>query len=341
MPRKKSLDAQAAEFASIARSIAKIQKISVAAAFANITRDIAQPKPRLWKPMLPLDAAGASPYDPMGLWADPPSADEKRHARERALRFDLEAALLRLDACCPLPLGSTVTYPSGDELETLKRLVNETTRLIGKVAPPLGWPRWQKVDRHFPKLGLCKRVTGLVTRIAGTVPPRALTVLMRPVGAPGDALTKEFFATLLDTRTGKCDAASVDWRDFAPVLLRYQNAERQKTGKVPLPIFQPRPRSPTGSPAIEAYVAFLELDRTDLQWSLYHGQELSTVKNWIRTLNNEALWRKMEPFCAGTVNEMESGIARFKAMKTAWKRAQAAARQEKRREAKKKLGQKA
>ncbi len=177
-----ALDSQVASLAGIARRVAKTQKISAAVAFEKITKGLATSKPPQRRRVLsPLDGV-TYVYDPTDIFPEL-SADEKRYARESTLRFDLEVALLRLDACCSFPVASVVTYPSRDDLNKLDGLVNETAEVVSKHWPVPGWPVWQKVDRHFPKLRLWKRVVGFVTRIAASTPPRPLGVLSRPTGS--------------------------------------------------------------------------------------------------------------------------------------------------------------
>lgn len=84
-------------------------------------------------------------------------------------------------------------------------------------------------------------------------------------------------------------------------------------------------------------MALLELELADLRWGRHYARRITPIKDWLRTLNHEALWRKMEPFCAGSLNEVDSGIEINKELEIQWKRKDAAARKAKSR---KKLGKK-
>jgi len=330
--RKRSLDGEAAELAEAARALAKAKGICAVAAFVNLVKEPEPPKP---KPMYEMPRV---PWLPVTGKA---GADEERRAKERKLRCDLEAALLRLDACCsPNPL-LTMLYPTHHELETLRKLLEETARLISKKRVSLGWPCWEKVDRRFPKLKICRRMTGFIARFVRSIPPRKIAALIDSAESTNKALKEAFFVALIEARKGNRHLALVNWRDFEPVLLMYQNEERRKVGQVPLTVLRSIQGAPSGGPEIEAYVAVLELDRADLQWSLQFGEKVSTVKAWIWSLKNGELFGKLKPFCAGSVDEVEYATRTFEELKLDRKRKQAAVRKAKSREARKNLVEKA
>ncbi len=323
--RKRSLDTEAAQYVVLAKRQARIKGISVQKAFGTVTKSIprvlAQHRSRLFDP---------------AEFTTPETVLDARHreGRLRTLRFDLEAALLRFDACCPV-VGRGTEWLGRDESKALDTLVDHTTDLIARQTLLTPWKCFQRIDRHFPKLGLCRRVTGYVTRIAASTPPRPLGALMSPSGFESEPFTQKFFRLLLASRRGGIPTEVV-WTEFVPMILRCKNAERLKSGKSPWSILLRESGMPSGTPEMEAYVAFLELDRADLLWGSHHGRRLQHLQVWLSTLGNLELLEKLAPFMAGPVSLMASLIEQFKGAEVKWKRGQDKARKAKSR---KKLGQ--
>ncbi len=330
-----ALDSEVANLANAARSVAKAQEISVADAFGNLTASLAPKEPRQRrKPLSAFDAVTYL-YDP----TDNPaalSADEKRQERARTLRLGLEAALLRLDACCSPTNVFAEPWPSDAELSALTALINETVRSIGKRMPATCRERCRKIDRRFPKLSLWRRIEGFVTRIANVTPPRPLSVLLGVAGSNSELL-KMFLAALGKTRRGE-DLAAVKWLDLKPLLLLYQNAELARAGETPWSVLRGRRGAPNGPPEIEAYVAVLELDRADLLWKADYFRKLWPVQRWVQTLGNAKLLRKLELYYAGTFSSLPVWINGFEKLKVTLQREGAKARKAKSR---KKLREKA
>lgn len=321
-------DSEAATYAIAARQLAKAKITSVKSAFVSITRDI----PRV------TTAQRSRMFNPVEFLTPAAQLDaEHRAGRLRTLRLDLESTLLHLDACCSPALGLAGAWPTHDELKLLEKLVRDAAAIAGKRTPPTWWRCCQKVDRYFPKLRLCKRVTSFVTRIAESVPPRPLAALMAPAESEVDALAKKFFTILRETREGERDAATVEWIDYKPLMVRCQNAELARTGKAAWTGLRPRRGEPSRPAAIEAYVAFLELDRADLIWTNRHWRKLRPVLFWTETLGVAALLQKLEPFIAGTHSPVPLCIEQSEELEILLERARAAARKAKSRE---KLGKK-
>lgn len=324
--RKPSVDKRASDDARLARQLARVKGISVLAAFAIVTKGTPRVRTAL------------RPFDMMELTTSVEQLDaEHRDGRLLTLRLDLEAALLRLDACCSLTAVPAGAWPTLDQLRALEALIDTTADLLVKRPLLMGWERCQIIDRHFPKLRLCRRVTALVTRITGSTPQRPLGVLMSLSGEKNEALRKDFFSVVEATRKGKCDPATVKWLAFEPLLLRCQNAELQRTGKARWAVLRQMTVLPVGPTAVEAYVAFLELERADLLWCNRHWQHFLSLLFWLQPLGNVALLGKVQPFYAGVVDPVDSWIEHSKQLEAELKRDRAAARKVKSR---KKLGEK-
>ncbi len=329
--RPQSLDTEVERWANAAKAFAKAKGIGTAEALASITKRI----PRIRAPFKPYS------FDPAAIrFVEEKTFEtiaEWRQARLKTLRLDLEAALLRLDACCPLIAAPTATWPTDKELQQLDKLIDETATLLRKartttsihLTHPIRWARYQKVDRHFPKLRLCSRVTSLVTRITVSTPPSPLAVIMRGAGSDNDALKEDFLKVLRKIYKGEQDTATVDWIEYEPLLLLFQNAEGQRVGKAPWTMLRARPGAPTGPPKITAYVAFLEFELAHLIWNKRHGAKFHTVQSWIHALGDAQLLRKLEPFWAGTLNLMTFWSEHFDEQKITVKRQRAAARKAK------------
>lgn len=316
--RVPSLDARAANLAAAAKLVAKSNGASAVAAFASLCKNI----PRV-------STAHRSPFFDPTDFLIPFAQSEAAHrdGRMLTLRLDLETALLRLDACCPLA-AVRVNWPDKKDFGALDQLVEDTALMIAKTPPPLGWARYQRVDRHFPKLRLCRRVTGLVTRITACMASRPLAALTGPAGSENEALTKKFWDVWVEIHKNGRDAGTVNWIEYVPLLSRYQNAELQRARKGPLNVLRTRPDTPSGPPAIAAYVAYLEFERADFLWNSRH-RPYWTLLTWLQALGNAALLRKVQPFCAVALNIVTSSIEQLEERKVSLRRARAAARKAK------------
>lgn len=326
--RKLTVDAEVAALADVARMLARSKGISAVEAFRNLIRET----PRV------AGAYRSRSMDPTDFGPfSAGSESEHLRGRHRTLRLDLEAALLCLDACCPHALGREGSWPTRDELEVLRTLVEVAVSSMSKKRPLTCWKRFQRVDGHFPKLRLCKRMTNFVKRIADSLPPRPLATLMPSAGTKISALLEEFFSLVSECRKGIRDPATVEWVEFVSLLLRYQNDERKRAGEATWTVLRQRPGAPTGGPTIEAYVAFLELDRADVLWMSRNWKNLWPVLVWVNSLGNAALVGKLASFWPGAVNMEESINNSFEEMEAEFKREAAKNRKAKSRE---KLGKK-
>lgn len=141
-------------------------------------------------------------------------------------------------------------------------------------------------------------------------------------------MTKAFCAVLRETRIGARDPATVNWAEFEPVLLRCHNAALQREGKAPWSQLR-KPGAPAVPPTIEAYVAFLELERAELLWKGRYWDPLWDVQNWTLTLGNPALLRILEPLDITSPNDVQAWTKHFEHLKIVVRRARAAARKAK------------
>lgn len=322
--------------ANAAKLVARTKGIGATEALALVTKGM--PRARaLFVPYYTPDATAridSRHYDKGEAFNTYP---EWQQARLKTLRLDLEAALLRLDDCCSPFVGVKGTWPTDEELQQLDRLIDETATLLRKartttpilLTHPIRWDRYQKVDRHFPKLRLCSRMTSLVTRITVSTPPSPLAVIMRGAGSENDPLKEHFLKVLRKIYKDEQDTATVDWIGYEPLLLLFQNAERQRAGETPWTVLRTRPGAPTGPPAITAYVAFLEFELAHLIWNKRHGSKFHTVQSWIHALGDAQLSRNLEPFWAGTLNVVTFWSEHFEEEIITLKRERAAARKRK------------
>lgn len=161
-------------------------------------------------------------------------------------------------------------------------------------------------------------------------------MLLRLAGSNSEPL-KMFLAALGKTRRGE-DLATVKWLNLIPLLLLYQNSELERAGKPTWSVLRGRRGAPGGMPALEAYVAVLELDRADLLWKADHFRKLWPVQWWIQSLGNSELLRMLEPYYAGSYSLVPVWIDRFEKVKVTLHREGAKARKAKSR---KKLREKA
>lgn len=221
----------------------------------------------------------------------------QRERRLKTLRVELEEVLLALDECCS-PGAERPLWPSEEDLGTLVDRVNSAAGLLRKRLPVVLWGRCKRFDRHFPKLDLCGRIERLIGRIVVCLPSKPIGAIPKSAGISINQL-KRFLEAVGRCRNGECDPGAVDWREFTPVLLHFQNAAPQRMGSMPTQkLGRPR-RAARSTEALEAYVAFLELDREDLLWSRRHSEFLPVLQ-WTGRPGNLALVHKLEPYWPGS-----------------------------------------
>ena len=329
-PQKTRLDTEVAKLASRAKSAAHAQGISTVAAFASLTKDHERTQPlTIW------DQIGLPDFDRPAYVA----------ARKRTLILELKASLLGLDACCPKPeVEPSGQWPTTGELLAQLVLIDELTTFLGKRKPSTPWECCQKIAVHFPNLWILVRINNFVTRIADCVPPRPLGVLIRSAGAQDKELTDAYLLRVETTRseasdrfyraTGEPLPAAGDYKNFAPLLQGYLNAEkgwaeeqRQKNDRrVSKKAARKKQAASDTAPEITPYLAFLELERADLIWMLRFFDFLYPVQRWAEMLKDAEILGRLKPFYAATSTPVNSWVEQFKQLKAKRKAEQAAKR---------------
>lgn len=213
-------------------------------------------------------------------------------------RFDVEALLLRIDTWSSSPRDAipAAEWSAKGVLTRLHPLIDEAARLLGSRPPPTRWERCQRIDRHFPKLRLCRRVVTFVDRLVEVIPPRRLGTLLPSPGQKDRPFREEFFDLWRAARTKGLDPATVDWSPYLSLLIDYQNAERRRTGKVELRVLHRAARIASVPSILEPYVAFLEMDREDLLWVDRHSAQTHSLEFWVKRFEDTTLLGKLRPY---------------------------------------------
>jgi len=220
------------------------------------------------------------------------------------LRVDLEIVLLKSDACFPRSEGSPEELKvlgepfAPTDLKRLNDLVEKTARLIGPKNPRVLWGKYQKVDRYFPALKLCKRIRCLLER----VPPRPLATLMGPATPELKKKTADFFKKVLKVRQNKIDPAKVPWKDYDEVFMQYQSARYMDAGNTAPSILMLKPGAPTCNEAARAYILFLDLEREDLTWQIRYYKLAWSLFLWVHQVRNPEYLPLVNRFMAGEID---------------------------------------